>query len=85
MIYVNDCSIRVVQYYVKKILTSFAYENYFTTKKANYSIGITAVYTTAILSLNISDIVNGSHHVTPKSTVVVDQSTKNRNKIETLQ
>ena len=43
MIYVNDCSIRVVRPCIKISVQEifvqvFAYENYFTTKKANYSM-----------------------------------------------
>ena len=38
MIYVNDCSIRLVRSFIKNFVQVFAYENYFTTKKANYSM-----------------------------------------------
>ena len=43
MIYMNDCSIRVIQSYVqfscKKFSCKFAYKNYFTTLKSNIISG----------------------------------------------
>ena len=43
MIYVNDCSIRVVRSFIKKFVQEmfvqvFAYENYLQRKRANYVI-----------------------------------------------